>query len=226
MLDATPTPLAYEVVETAPNPSRAVIWLHGLGADGFDFLPIVSQLGLPEQADIRFIFPHAPMRAVTINGGYPMRAWYDITALDATSARQANHDEIMQSMRGIHHLIEQQRNAGIALDKIVLAGFSQGGVIALHTALTYPQRLAGVMALSTYFPNIELCLEAPPEYYTQLPIFSAHGVEDDVLPHELATHYRQLIKETDLTIRDYQMAHALCDDEIQDLGRWLVFTLF
>jgi phospholipase/carboxylesterase len=226
MSHATPTHLAYEVVETASNPSRAVIWLHGLGADGFDFVPIVSQLGLPEQADIRFIFPHAPIRPVTVNGGYPMRAWYDIEALDEKSARQADHDEIMQSMQGVHYLIEQQHKAGIALDKIVLAGFSQGGVIALHTALTYPQRLAGVMALSSYFPNAELCLEAPPTYYTQLPIFSAHGVEDDVLPYELATHYRQLIKDSDLTIRDYRMAHTLCEDEIQDLGRWLVFTLF
>lgn len=224
MLDSTL--LEHEVVETATNPSRAVIWMHGLGADGFDFVPIVNQLGLPEQADIRFIFPHAPITPVTINGGYEMRSWYDISSMDFREADRSNPEDIARSSAQITQILDRQIQSGIEPDKIVLAGFSQGGVIALHTALQYPQKLAGIMPLSTYFPNADACLAATPETHLNLPVFSAHGIQDDVVPHDLAIRYRQKLSAFDLTARDYHMGHSVCEEEIRDIARWLVFTLF
>jgi phospholipase/carboxylesterase len=224
MLDSTL--LEHEIVETATNPTRTVIWMHGLGADGHDFVPIVNQLGLPEQADIRFIFPHAPITPVTINGGYEMRSWYDISSMDFQEADRSNPEDIARSSLWITQIIDQQIQSGIEPDKIVLAGFSQGGVIALHTALKYPQRLAGIMPLSTYFPSADACLAKMPESQLNLPIFSAHGIQDDVIPHELATIYRQKLSAFDLTTKDYHMAHSVCEEEIRDIARWLVFTLF
>jgi phospholipase/carboxylesterase len=224
MLDSTL--LEYEIVETAINPTRAVIWLHGLGADGFDFVPIVKQLGLPEQADIRFIFPHAPISPVTINGGYEMRSWYDISSMDFQEAHRSNPEDIAQSSAQISHLLDKQIQSGIKPDKIILAGFSQGGVIALHTALQYPQRLAGIMPLSTYFPNADASLTGAPKTHLDLPVFSAHGINDEVIPHQLATIYRQKLSSFKLTSKDYHMGHSVCEEEIRDIAKWLVFTLF
>lgn len=228
MLDSTL--LEHEIVETATNPSRAVIWMHGLGADGFDFVPIVKQLGLPDQADIRFIFPHAPITPVTINGGYEMRSWYDISSMDFQEAHRSNPEDIARSSAQITQILDKQIQAGIDADKIVLAGFSQGGVIALHTALQYPQKLAGIMPLSTYFPSADACLAATPKTHLNMPIFSAHGIHDEVIPHHLAVTYRQKLRaahlDFDVTAKDYYMGHSVCEEEIRDIAKWLVFTLF
>jgi len=215
-----------EIIETHSKPSRAVIWMHGLGADGTDFVPIVPQLSLPSHADIRFIFPNAPMAPVTINGGYVMRSWYDIKSLDQSEAERANADDIARSVQRISAIIDQQIEAGIPADKIVLAGFSQGGVIALHTALHYPQTVSGVMALSTYFPNADSALAAHNK--SNFPIFSGHGTEDDVVPHVLAARYRETFKEQgfEMTVRDYPIPHSVSMEEIHDIGLWLAFNLF
>lgn len=221
-------PLDMEIIETSPDASRVVIWLHGLGADGYDFVPIVSELDLPEQANIRFIFPHAPTRPVTINGGYTMRAWYDILSMDLGKDDATDRDDILNSVDMINRIIESQIAKGIDAAKILLAGFSQGGVIALYAALNFPQKLAGVMALSTYMPFTEKVLENVDEKRAQLPIFSAHGTDDPVVPHSSGRRYRDALKEKDfdVTVKDYSMQHSVCQEELRDISRWLLFKLF
>lgn len=214
-----------KIIETHAKPSHAVIWMHGLGADGNDFVPIVPELGLPDHADIRFIFPNAPMAPVTINGGYVMRSWYDIKSLDQNEAERADAEDIAGSVQRISRIIDQQIEEGIPANQIVLAGFSQGGVIALHTALQYPQTLSGVMALSTYFPNAETALAAHNKPH--FPIFSGHGTDDEVVPPVLASRYRALFKAQgfEVTMRDYPMPHSLSMEEIHDIGMWLAANL-
>lgn len=221
-------PLDMEIIETSPDASRVVIWLHGLGADGYDFVPIVSELDLPEQANIRFIFPHAPTRPVTINGGYTMRAWYDILSMDLGKDDATDRDDILNSVDMINRIIESQIAKGIDAAKILLAGFSQGGVIALYAALNFPQKLAGVMALSTYMPFAEKILANIDEKRAQLPIFSAHGTDDPVVPHSSGRRYRDALKEKDfdVTVKDYSMQHSVCQEELRDISRWLLFKLF
>ncbi len=203
----------------------SVIWLHGLGADGHDFEPIPAELALNGQPDLRFVFPHAPVRPVTINGGMSMRAWYDIFSLD----RDGPQDEpgIRESGRLLVELIEREHERGVPYDKIVLAGFSQGGAIALHTALRFSHRLAGLMALSTYLPlqskiEVEVVL-ADGTQSRELPVFMAHGAHDPMLPMSLGEHSRDVLTAAGFTVdwRDYPMEHSLCVEEIADIRQWL-----
>ena len=214
-------------VEFTPRgPVRAsIIWLHGLGADGNDFVPIVPELGLPDVAGIRFVFPHAPHRPVTINGGYVMRAWYDIVAPDMA----AREDEagIRDSAGAVQNLIEREIGGGVAPGNIVLAGFSQGGAIALHTALRFKAPLAGVLALSTYLP---LANRLPDEANTAnagIPIWMGHGTADTVVPVSLAERSRDLLQQAgyDVAWHAYAMGHSVVPDEIRAIGAWLTRLL-
>ena len=207
------------------QPTGSVIWLHGLGADGHDFEPIVPQLGLPRDAGVRFVFPHAPMRPVTINGGMTMRAWYDIKTFD----REGPQDEvgIWESALLLERLIEREHQRGSEYKRIVIAGFSQGGAIALHTALRFPNRLAGLIALSTWLPLVQAFREevaaAPGATARDLPIFMAHGSFDPVLPVELGKISKEALEHAGFTVEwhEYAIAHAVCPEEIDALRRWL-----
>lgn len=207
------------------KPSSSIIWLHGLGADGHDFEPIVPELGLAPEAGVRFVFPHAPMRPVTINGGMIMRAWYDIKTFD----REGPQDEvgIRESALLLERLIERERQRGAEYDRIVVAGFSQGGAIALHTALRFRERLAGLIALSTWLPLAQAFREevsmASGTANRELPIFMAHGSYDPVLPVELGRVSREALEHAGFTVEwhEYPMAHAVCPEEIIALRRWL-----
>jgi phospholipase/carboxylesterase len=205
--------------ETGPAPGLAVIWLHGLGADGHDFEPIVPELGLG--IAVRFVFPHAPVRPVTINGGMAMRAWYDILGFD----RRAREDDagIRASATAVTELIDAQVERGMRTERIVLAGFSQGGAIALHTALREPRPLAGVMALSTYLPLAGHLAAERSEANARLPIFMAHGTADNVLPLALGETSRRALEAQGYAVdwHVYPMAHSLCVEEISAIGAWL-----
>ena len=213
-------------VTSGASPEGSVIWLHGLGADGHDFEPIVPQLGLAGQLGLRFVFPHAPMRPVTINGGMTMRAWYDILTLD----RGGPQDEtgIRESDEQLRMLVEREHERGVPHEKIVLAGFSQGGAIALHTALRFPQRLAGLMALSTYLPlsgSFDEEVAGNDEAQSnELPIFMAHGSFDPMLPMALGRHSHEVLEKAGYKVEwhDYPMAHAVCPEEIADIRNWLL----
>ncbi len=197
-----------------------VIWLHGLGADGNDFVPIVRELGLPADAGIRFVFPHAPKMPVTVNAGYVMPAWYDIAQPDL--GRQQDEAGIRASERAIRALIERE-SMRVPSERIVLAGFSQGGAVALHTALRYPQPLAGILALSTYLPLAEtLAAEAHPAN-AQVPIMMAHGLQDPIVAPALAEASRQRLVQLGYQVawHTYAMPHSVCPEEIEDIGRWL-----
>lgn len=212
-----------ECVEINPDadPVAVVIWLHGLGADGHDFEPIVPELNLPPAMPVRFLFPHAPRRAVTINLGMVMRAWYDI--LDMELSRKVDHAGILESAEQLRQLVQREEDAGMPTERIILAGFSQGGVVALHTALRYPRRLAGILALSTYLPTAEtLEKERSPEN-AGTPIMMGHGRFDDVIPLEYARNAKQRLLELnyDLQWQDYPMSHQVCAAEINDIGVWL-----
>jgi len=212
-----------EATVLVPNvPARAsVIWLHGLGADGHDFVPIVPELSLPPAASVRFVFPHAPVRPVTINNGMRMRAWYDIMELSAQ--RVEDEAGIRHSASIVEALIARERAAGIAAERIVIAGFSQGGAIALHTALRQDERLAGVLALSTYLPlHSSLEREAAPANRA-LPILMCHGRFDPVLPVELGQQSRDLLRALGYAVewREYAMQHQVCPAEIADIAGWL-----
>ena len=200
-------------IETGPNPGATVIWLHGLGADGHDFEPIVPELRLPKP--VRFVFPHAPVRPVTINQGMRMRAWYDIFQFGGGKEDEAG---IRASQELVEKLIAAERGR-----KIVLAGFSQGGAIVLQTALRHPERLAGVMALSTYLPLPEsLAKEASPAN-RDLPIFMAHGRFDDLIRMDRAMQSRDFLVKLGYTVdwRDYPMQHSVCAEEIGDIASFL-----
>jgi phospholipase/carboxylesterase len=201
--------------------TAAVIWLHGLGADGQDFVPIVPELRLDESLPIRFIFPHARARPVTINGGYVMRAWYDIRGI----ASGAPEDEagIRESEQVVRGLVRREVGAGIAVDRIAIAGFSQGGAIALQTALRYPQALAGVMALSTYLP-LRNTLEAEASAANkQIPILMCHGTQDQVVQLGLGEQSRDLLVKLGYAVewKTYPMPHSVCPEQIGDIAKWL-----
>lgn len=204
---------------TGPAPQISVIWLHGLGADGHDFEPIVPELGLDFAA--RFVFPHAPVRRVTINGGMAMRAWYDILGW----GRQARQDAagIHASAMAVGRLIDREVGRGIPAERIVLAGFSQGGAIALHTALRERRALAGVLALSTYLPLAETLADERSAANASLPILMVHGTADAVLPLALAESSRRVLADLGYHVdwRAYPMAHTVCLDEIALIAAWL-----
>jgi phospholipase/carboxylesterase len=210
-------------IETGRNPSASIIWMHGLGADGSDFVPVVNELGL-DGAAVRFVFPHAPMRAVTINNGFVMRAWYDVSFGDLEGkSRRPDALGIHESQEQITALVEREAGRGIAPGRIVLAGFSQGGAIALQTGLRHPEQLAGVMALSTYLPLADsLALEAAPANKT-MPIFMAHGLFDPVVPLVMGAGSMTFLTGLGYVVEwhQYPMQHSVCAEEIRDIGAWL-----
>jgi phospholipase/carboxylesterase len=212
-------------LETAPNPDSAIIWLHGLGADGHDFEPLVPELIRRGERSWRFVFPHAPARPVTINGGMKMRAWYDIRGFD----RQSAEDEagLRQSTVAVNDLIAKERGRGIAAQRIVLAGFSQGGAVALYAAARHPERLAGVMALSTYLALAGKLATERAAANDGTPIFMAHGLGDTVLPITLGLESRDRLKAAGYTVEwhQYPMAHALCAAEVTDIRNYLLRVL-
>jgi len=202
-----------------PDADRVIIWLHGLGADGHDFAPLVPELGLPD--NVRFVFPHAPERPVTVNAGVVMRAWYDIPALDFN----LNEDEagIQQSQSQLEALIENEIARGVAGEHILLAGFSQGGAIALHTGLRHVGKLAGILALSTYVP-LAASLEAEARQENRdLAIFLAHGSQDPVIPLWLAQDSKHFLEQHGYAPQwhTYNMAHSVHPDEIRDMSAWI-----
>ena len=211
-------------IETGKNPAASVIWMHGLGADGNDFVPIVNELGLDSTPAIRFLFPHAPMRPVAINNGFVMRAWYDVTLGDLEGhSRRADERGVRESQAQIAALIEREEKRGVAPERIVLAGFSQGGAVALQTGLRFPRKLAGMMALSTYLPLAEsLPAEAAPAN-RQTPIFMAHGLYDPVIPIMMGAGSMTFLTGLGYAVewRQYPMPHSVCPDEVEDIGAWL-----
>ncbi len=215
-------------LETAKNPTAAVIWMHGLGADGNDFVPIVNELDLAGAPGIRFVFPHAPMRPVTINNGYVMRAWYDVSFGDLEGrSRKADEKGVRESQAQIGELVEREIARGIAAEKIVLAGFSQGGAIALHTGLRHPEKLAGVMALSTYLPLAESFAQEAAPANAKTAVFMAHGTQDPVVPYAMGRNSRDLLNQSGYAVEwhEYPMQHSVCMEEVADIGRWLVQVL-
>lgn len=214
------------VIEPPVPATRAVIWLHGLGADGHDFEPVVDEFDLERLPPTRFVFPHAPLRAVTINGGYVMRAWYDILSMDFAERRE-DPAGVQESAAQVEALIARENARGIADEHIVLAGFSQGGAIALHTALRHPRRLAGVLALSTYVPLADtLATEAAPAN-RDVPLFMAHGLGDPVIPHAFSRRSGDLLAGLGYPLdwHDYPMDHALCLEEVRHIEDWLARVL-
>lgn len=208
------------VIEPAAPASAAVIWLHGLGASGHDFVPIVPELQLDDLA-VRFVFPHAPVRAVTVNMGMSMRAWYDI--LSARNMQKQDEAGIRASERLVHGFLQSEQDRGIAAERIVLAGFSQGGAITLHTGLRYPKRLAGLLALSTYLPLGEQFAKESNPQRKDTPILMCHGDADPMLPLAMGHWSRDLLLERgyELDWREYPMQHQVCAEEIGDIGHWL-----
>jgi phospholipase/carboxylesterase len=211
-------PLETIEIETAPDPRASIIWMHGLGADGNDFAPLAREIELP--VPVRYIFPHAPMMPVSINGGYVMRAWYDIS--DA-AIRREDEAGVRASQQGVEALLAREKARGIATDRIVLAGFSQGGAIALQTGLRHGERLAGVMALSTYLPLADrLAAEADPAN-REVPIFMAHGSADPMIAIDRALASRDLLLQRGYRVEwnAYRMPHSVCPQEIADIANWL-----
>jgi phospholipase/carboxylesterase len=207
-------------IQTGPQPRAAIIWLHGLGADGHDFEPIVPELRLPASLPVRFVFPHAPLRPVTLNQGMRMRAWYDILRLDGGPEDEAG---IRASEGLVRNLVSEEIKKGIKPDRIVLAGFSQGGAIALHTALRYSAPLAGVLALSTYLPLAATLKEEMREESRRVPIFMAHGLYDDIIPLARAEQSRKILADAGYAVewKTYPMPHSVCAEEIADVASFL-----
>jgi len=209
------------VVEPTTPAEASVIWLHGLGADGHDFEPVLEQLAPAITTSTRFVFPHAPVQAVTINGGARMRAWYDI--LDTAIERRVDGAGVQRSAMTVAGLIAAERERGIAAHRIVLAGFSQGGAIALHVGLRHPERLAGIMALSTYLAVSEGLAAAASEASRDVPVFLAHGSQDPVVPLGASERARVLLRALGYRVQchTYPMAHSVCAEELRDISCWL-----
>jgi phospholipase/carboxylesterase len=213
------------VMTPATPPNGSIIWLHGLGADGTDFVPLVPELRLPDTMAPRFIFPNAPVRAVTVNNGMQMRAWYDIYSLGVRDREDATG--IRESATMVQRLIDRERTAGISTHRIVLAGFSQGGAIALQAGVRYPQPLAGILALSTYLPlRATLAAEAAAANQA-IPILMCHGREDPIVPFALGRQSFEALNAAGFAPHwlDYPMQHQLCAQEILDISRWLLQVL-
>lgn len=211
--------LQYIEIETGENPTASVIWLHGLGASGHDFEPVVPELGLPEDAAVRFIFPHAPNLPVTINGGMSMPAWYDIKAMDID--RVVDTKQLRASADAVAKLVKQEKEKGVPADKIIIAGFSQGGAVAYELGLSYPERLGGILALSTYFATADTveCSEANAD----VPISVYHGTFDPMVPESLGVRSVEALKEMgyDPSYQTFPMEHSVCLEEVQDIGRFI-----
>jgi len=209
-------------IETGSPPQAAILWLHGLGADGHDFEPIVPELRLAKP--VRFVFPHAPVRPVTINQGMRMRAWYDIFQF---GGGREDDKGIRESQALIEKMIAEEVKRGIPESKIVLAGFSQGGAIVLQTALRHPKRLAGVMALSTYLPLAATLTAERNAANAQTPIFMAHGQYDDIIPVQRAVQSRDFLEKSGYRVEwhEYPMPHSVCGEEVQDISAWLTKLL-
>lgn len=213
--------LEYVEVTTSDNPSYSVIWLHGLGADGHDFEPIVPYLGLPATTAVRFIFPHALMRPVTINGGVVMRAWYDI--IEISTSKGQDEAGINHSARKVHELIDFEISRGIPASRIILAGFSQGGAMALHVGLRYPRKLAGIMALSAYLMFPDRLQSESSTANAGTPVFIGHGTQDPVVPFSLGQAAHSLLQAGQRSIEwhSYPIPHSVSQPEIADIGRWM-----
>jgi phospholipase/carboxylesterase len=208
-------------IETAPDPTASVIWLHGLGADGSDFVPIVRELDLAGCPAIRFVFPHAPTMPVTINNGYVMRAWYDILGTDLS--RREDEAGLRKSQALVEQLIAREKSRGIPAHRIVLAGFSQGCAMTLQTGLRHPEKLAGFLCLSGYLP---IHATVPAERHSanhDTPIFLAHGRGDPVIPIDRAEKSRDILQALGYNVEwhEYLMPHSVCEEEVQDIGAWL-----
>jgi phospholipase/carboxylesterase len=208
-------------LETGANPTAAIIWMHGLGADAHDFEPVLPFLDLGPECPVRYVFPNAPVRPVTLNGGMQMRAWYDLISMD----RNAPEDEagIRDSAIGIESLIARETARGIAAERIVMAGFSQGGAMALFTALRYPERLAGALALSTYLPLAAAVVAEKTDANAALPIFMAHGEVDDVVPINFARNSRKRLTSLGYEVEwhEYPMPHSVTPPELADIKAFL-----
>lgn len=212
-------------LQTAPSPGASVIWLHGLGADGNDFVPIVPELKLPPAFAVRFVFPHAPVRAVTINNGMRMRAWYDISAADLTN--RADLAGVRESQAQLEALIAREQARGIPAAKIVLAGFSQGGAIALYAGVRHAERLGGVMALSTYLIAQDALAAEASAANRSVPIFMAHGSADPIVRFQWGEASKRLLEASGYAVEwhTYRMEHSVCLEEVQAIGAWLARVL-
>ncbi|PCJ85055.1 MAG: carboxylesterase [Thiotrichaceae bacterium] len=213
------------IIETQDDPNCAVIWLHGLGADGNDFVPIVEQLQLSSDYAIRFIFPNAPIRPITINQGYPMPGWYDVSSTSIVD--QEDEAGIKESSAILKELCDEQVSLGIDSSRIVLAGFSQGGAIALHCGCRYPKPLAGIMALSTYMPLLDSLADEVDENITEVPIFMAHGRQDEVVSYEHGKQSMEKLDALNIEVQwhEYDMGHSVCEEEINHIRHWLTDVL-
>ncbi|MGZ5201658.1 MAG: alpha/beta hydrolase [Telluria sp.] len=215
------TLLEHIQIETGPNPTAAIIWMHGLGADGNDFVPLVQELDYTGLPAIRFVFPHAETMPVTINGGYVMRAWYDITGAELT--RREDENGLRASQQKIEALIAREKERGIPASKIILAGFSQGCAMTLQTGLRHPEKLAGMLCLSGYLPLADKAASERTPESLQVPVFMAHGRQDPVLPFVRAEQSRDVLKSLGYQIEwhEYMMQHSLCIEEVRDINAWL-----
>ena len=213
------------VVEPAKPATAAVVWLHGLGADGHDFEPVAAELEKGGLDGVRYVFPHAPVRPVTINGGMEMRAWYDIAGPELD--RRADIEGVRASAGIARALVDEQVARGIAAERIVLAGFSQGGAVALHAGLRFPFRIAGILALSTYLPGMESLRVEAHAANRDAPIFLAHGSQDPIIALALSERSRATMADLGYTVEvhTYPMPHSVCAEEIRDIGDWLYRVL-
>lgn len=210
-------------IETQATPGASIIWLHGLGSNGFDFEPIIPELKLPSHLGIRFIFPHAPTRVITINGGLHMPAWYDIFSYDLD--RKVDVKQLQASANDIAAFIEREIKRGIKSERIIIAGFSQGGAVAYQLALSYPKKLGGLIALSSYLATNETI-----DYHLNnksLPIFIGHGVDDNIVPEELGKKAFELLNEKKYKVNynTFEMDHSVCMEEIKAISRWIQIRL-
>jgi phospholipase/carboxylesterase len=212
-------------IETGPRPRAAVIWMHGLGADGYDFVPAVPEMGLPPDLGVRFVFPHAPVRPVTINRAMRMRAWYDVR--DDGGERREDEAGVRESHESLAALIERERARGIDAALVALGGFSQGGAMALHVGLRHPERLAGIVALSCFLPLAALVAAEASPANRETPILMAHGVHDPLIPVARGRRARDALAGLGyrVTWREYPMAHAVCEEEMRLVGQWLAGVL-
>jgi len=212
-------------LETGPAPTASIIVLHGLGADGNDFVPFAEEIDLSAKGDVRWVFPHAPTMPVTINNGYVMRAWYDILGMELV--RREDEAGLRRSMASVHALIDHERSRGIAANRIVLAGFSQGCAMTLLAGLRYPQRLAGLVGMSGYLPLADTLAAERDAANADVPIFMAHGRFDPVVPFERGAASRDVLASLGHQVdwHEYPMQHSVCGPEIDDLQRWLLKVL-